>query len=59
LVYVNKDVGPTEFITPILYVAQATHMADDTSIVQRISNVQELEEARLLADFHESVEKSM
>jgi hypothetical protein len=51
-------VVPTDFITPSLYIAQATHMTDDTSVAQRIADLQELEEARFLADFHQSVEKS-
>jgi hypothetical protein len=57
LVYGKEFVVPTYFITPSLYIVQATHMIDETSVVQRIANLQELEEARFLADFYESVEK--
>jgi hypothetical protein len=33
-------------------------MIDDESITQRIVNLQELEEARILAYFHQTVEKA-
>jgi hypothetical protein len=32
-------------------------MTDDESVAQRIADLQELEEARFLADFHQTVEK--
>jgi hypothetical protein len=33
-------------------------MTDDESFAQRIANLHELEEAKFLADFHQSVEKA-
>jgi hypothetical protein len=39
LVYKKEDMVPTEFITPSIYIAQATHMTDDTSIAQRIADL--------------------
>jgi transposase InsO family protein len=58
LVYRKEFVVPTEFITPSLYIAQATHMTDDASVAQRIADLQELEEARFVANFHQLKEKS-
>jgi hypothetical protein len=49
---------PAEFITPSLYIAQITHMSEEESIVQRLMELQELKETRLLVDFHQSVEKT-
>jgi hypothetical protein len=58
LVYGKEVVVPAEFITPSLYIAHDTQMTDDESVAQRIADLQELEEARFLAYFHQSVEKS-
>jgi hypothetical protein len=58
LVYGKEVVVPADFITPSLYIAQATHMTDDESVAQRIADLQELEEARFLAYFHQTVEKA-
>jgi hypothetical protein len=33
-------------------------MSEDESVVQRVMELQELDEARFLADFHQSVEKA-
>jgi hypothetical protein len=51
-------VVPAEFITPSLYIAQITHMSEDESVAQRLMDLQELEETRFLADFHQTVEKA-
>jgi hypothetical protein len=40
------------------HVTQATNITDYESIVQRIAYLQELEEARFLVDFHQTVEKA-
>jgi hypothetical protein len=58
LVYEKEVVVPTKFITPSLYTTHATHITDDESIAQRIEDLEELEEARFLADFHHTVEKA-
>jgi hypothetical protein len=47
----------SEFITPSLFIVQATKMTDDESIAARIEELMELEEARFLADFHQTMEK--
>jgi hypothetical protein len=52
LVYNKEVVVPAMFITPSLYIAQATHMIDDESIAQTIADLLELEEEIFLADFH-------
>jgi hypothetical protein len=57
LVYGKEAVVPAEFITPSLYIAQITHMSEEESVAQRLMELQELEETRFLADFHQSVEK--
>jgi hypothetical protein len=41
-----------------MYIAQATRMIDEESVAQRLVWLQELEETRFLADFHQSVEKA-
>jgi transposase InsO family protein len=58
LVYRKEEVVPVEFITPSLYIAQATHMTDEESVVQRLAELQELEETRFIADIHQSVEEA-
>jgi transposase InsO family protein len=58
LVYGKEVVVPTKFITPSLYIAHITHMAEDESVVQRLMDLQELEETRFLVDFHQSIEKA-
>jgi hypothetical protein len=50
-------VVPIEFINPSLYIAQITHMSEEESVAQRLMELQELEETRFLADFHQLVEK--
>jgi hypothetical protein len=49
---------PAEFLTPSLFIAQATKMTEDESIVAWVEELLELEEARFLAYFHQTVEKS-
>jgi hypothetical protein len=57
LVYGKEVVVPSEFITPSLYIAQITQMSEEESIVQRLVELQEIEETRFLIDFHQSFEK--
>ena len=57
LVYGKEAVVPTYFITLSLYIAQMTHMSEEESVAQILMELQELEETRFLADFHQSVEK--
>jgi hypothetical protein len=49
---------PTEFISPSLFVVQATKMTDDESITARVIELMQLDEAIFLANFHQTVEKS-
>jgi hypothetical protein len=58
LVYGKEVVVPTKFITPSLYIAQITHMSEEESVTQRLMDLQEFEETRFLANFHQSVEKA-
>jgi hypothetical protein len=58
LVYGREAVVPTEFITPILYIAQVTQMKDDESITKRVVELMELEESRFLLYFHQTMEKA-
>jgi hypothetical protein len=58
LVYVREVVVLGEFISPSLFVAQATKMTDNESIAARVTELMQLDEARFLADFHHTVEKS-
>jgi hypothetical protein len=58
IVYRKEEVVPTKFITPSLYIAQATCMTDKELATQRLAELQELEETRFLADFHQLVAKA-
>jgi hypothetical protein len=59
LVYGKEAMVPVEFITLSLYIAQITHMSKEELVSQRLMELQELGETMFLADFHQSVEKSM
>jgi len=52
LVYGREAIVPVEFLTPILFIAQATKMIDDDSLVELVEELVEIEEDRFLADFH-------
>jgi len=43
---------PTKFIVPSLFIAHATDMIDEESIVERLVELIQLEESRSLVDFH-------
>jgi hypothetical protein len=51
-------VVPTKFMTLSLYITQVTHMSEDESFVQRVMELQELDETMFLAYFHQIVDKS-
>jgi len=59
LLYGREVVVHVEFITSSLYIAQIMHMSERESIAQRLMELQELEESIFLAEFHQSVEKSI
>jgi len=58
LVYGREVVVSVEFLTPSLFIVQATKMTKDESIVEWVEELLELQEAGFLADFHQTVEKS-
>jgi len=58
LVYGKEVVVPAKFTTPSLYIGHVTHMSEEESIAQRLIELQEIEETRFLADFHQSVDKA-
>jgi hypothetical protein len=58
LVYGREDIVPVEFLTPSLFIAQATKMTDDDSLVVWVEELMELEEVRFLVYFHQTMEKS-
>jgi hypothetical protein len=58
LVYGKEVVVPAELITPSLYITQVTHMSEDESVAQRVTELQELDETRFLVEFHQTVEKA-
>jgi hypothetical protein len=57
LVYGRETIVPVEFITLILFIVRVTKMTNDESLAARIAKLMELEEARFLADFHQTMEK--
>jgi phosphatidylglycerophosphatase A len=52
LVYDQEAVVKDEFLTPSLFITQATKMTEDESIVAWVEELLELEEARFLEYFH-------
>jgi hypothetical protein len=58
LVYWKEVVLPAKFITLSSYIAQITDMSENESVAQMVMELQELEETRFLAFFHQSVEKA-
>ena len=57
LVYGKDIVVTAKFITPSLYIAQIKNVSEEELVAQRLMELQEPEETRFLADFHQSVEK--
>jgi len=58
LVFGWEDMVLGEFILPILFVVQATKRTDDESIATRVKKLMELDEAKFLEDFYQTIEKS-
>jgi hypothetical protein len=59
LVYGLEAVAPMEYLVPILRIVSFIGM-DDTSVVQeRLAQLLELEEDRLITIFHQQVQKEM
>jgi hypothetical protein len=59
LVYGREAFVPTKLITPNLYIAQVTHMTDDESVVERITELLALGKAQFLAYFYQTLEKDL
>jgi hypothetical protein len=57
LVCGRESFVPSMFLTPSLFIVQATNMTDDESIVVRVNELMELEEDRFFMDLHQTVEK--
>lgn len=57
LFYGWEAIVPAEFIIPDLFIAQTTHISEDESIGKRLDELWELDEAKFLAYFHQTVEK--
>ena len=58
LVYDSEVVVPVEFLTPSLFIAQDTKITYDESLFEWVEELMELEEARFLAYFHHTMDKS-
>jgi hypothetical protein len=58
LVYGREVVVPTEFLTPSLFIAQASKMTKDESIASWVEELLEIEESRFLSYFHQTMEKA-
>lgn len=53
LVYGTKAIIPMEYIIPNLWIAAMTHMVDHEAFEERLAQLEELEEERFLAGFHQ------
>lgn len=57
MVYGQEAIVIVEFIVPNLFIAQATKMTYDESIMERLQELWEMDEERFLVDFHQTIEK--
>jgi hypothetical protein len=58
LVYGQEAVVPLEFLVPSLHVATITNMIERGIVQERLSQLMELEEDKILEGFHQEVQKS-
>jgi transposase InsO family protein len=58
LVYGQEAVVPLEFLVPSLRVAAITNMTERGTVQERLSQLMEMEEDRILAGFHQEVQKA-
>jgi hypothetical protein len=58
LVYGQEAVVPLEFLVPSLRVATITNMIERGTVKERLNQLMEMEEDRLLAGFHHSIQKA-
>ena len=57
LVYGVESIMPMEYIMPNMHIAVLTGMTDNGSLEERLLQLDELEEERFLAGFHQKVQK--
>jgi len=58
LVYSQEEVVSLEFLVPILCIASIINMTERGTVQERLSKLMEMEEDRILAGFHQEVQKS-
>ena len=58
LVYGREAVIPAEFTVPSLLIATSLQFSEEESLWERLQELQELDEARFLAEFHQKVQKA-
>ena len=58
LVYGQEAIMPMEYIIPSLRVAQITGMADTDTVNESLEQLLSLEEDRIIAGFHQKVQKA-
>ena len=49
---------PAKFTVPNLLIATSLHFSEEASLRERLQELQELDEARFLAEFHQKVQKA-
>lgn len=57
LVYGKEPIMPMEYIVPSLRIAAIIGMADHGALEERLAQLEEMEEVRFLAGFHQQVQK--
>ena len=57
LVYGQEAVIPVEFTVPSLLISTTLKFSEKASLQERLHELQELDEARFLAEFHQKVQK--
>ena len=57
LVYGVESVMPIEYIVPIVWITMLTSMIGHRALVERLLQLDELEEERFLVGFHQQVQK--
>lgn len=57
LVYGREAVVHAEFIIPSMLISSKLHLTEEDSIEECLHELQELEEDRFLAEFHQIVQK--
>jgi hypothetical protein len=57
LVYGQEAVVPLEFVVPSLRVETITNMTERGAVQERLIQLMEMEEERILAGFHQEVQK--